>query len=186
MMTIRNRALASLMSAMGIASPVQAGLVHYVVTSPIGLPSLSFSLDDTPTPDAFAANFFQVIAPPGTFDPAGSFGGPAPVAQITFYTDAGTAGEPGGMAFSGLGTLLFGAAGPQLFTGPTSAPTLTLGTFSLAIAAQTMEGRFEIITPNAYRVLAFVPEPASWALMIGGFAAIGGILRRRLVRVAFA
>jgi len=33
---------------------------------------------------------------------------------------------------------------------------------------------------------AGVPEPASWALMIGGFGLAGGSLRRRKVRVAFA
>ena len=31
-----------------------------------------------------------------------------------------------------------------------------------------------------------VPEPASWALMIGGFAAAGGVMRRRKAAVSFA
>ncbi len=31
-----------------------------------------------------------------------------------------------------------------------------------------------------------VPEPASWALMIGGFGMVGGTLRRRRARVQFA
>jgi len=31
-----------------------------------------------------------------------------------------------------------------------------------------------------------VPEPASWALMLGGFGAIGGALRRRRAAVSFA
>jgi len=30
-----------------------------------------------------------------------------------------------------------------------------------------------------------VPEPATWAMMVGGFGMIGGALRRR-VRIAFA
>jgi hypothetical protein len=31
-----------------------------------------------------------------------------------------------------------------------------------------------------------VPEPASWAMMIGGFAVVGGAMRRRGAKVAFA
>jgi len=31
-----------------------------------------------------------------------------------------------------------------------------------------------------------VPEPASWAMMLGGMAAIGGLMRRRRTSVAFA
>ena len=34
--------------------------------------------------------------------------------------------------------------------------------------------------------LAAVPEPASWAMMIGGFAVVGGAMRRRRVSVSFA
>ena len=33
---------------------------------------------------------------------------------------------------------------------------------------------------------AAVPEPASWAMMIGGFGLVGGMLRRRRVSPAFA
>ncbi|WP_313534796.1 FxDxF family PEP-CTERM protein [Sphingomonas sp.] len=40
---------------------------------------------------------------------------------------------------------------------------------------------------GAQATFAPVPEPASWAMMIGGFAFVGGALRRRQsVRVAFA
>jgi hypothetical protein len=35
-------------------------------------------------------------------------------------------------------------------------------------------------------VVAFVPEPASWALMLTGFAITGAALRRRRARIAFA
>lgn len=39
---------------------------------------------------------------------------------------------------------------------------------------------------GAQAVFAPVPEPASWAMMIGGFALVGGVLRRRAMRPAFA
>lgn len=37
-----------------------------------------------------------------------------------------------------------------------------------------------------YDLSAAVPEPAAWALMIGGFGLVGGALRRRASRIAFA
>lgn len=39
---------------------------------------------------------------------------------------------------------------------------------------------------GAQAVFAPVPEPASWAMMIGGFAFVGGAMRRRKTRVVFA
>jgi len=39
---------------------------------------------------------------------------------------------------------------------------------------------------NLQLSVAAVPEPASWAMMIGGFGLAGGTLRRRRIRVAFA
>ena len=40
--------------------------------------------------------------------------------------------------------------------------------------------------PNNATVAAAVPEPASWAMMLGGFGLIGGAMRRRRVGVRFA
>lgn len=39
---------------------------------------------------------------------------------------------------------------------------------------------------GAQAVFAPVPEPASWAMMIGGFGFVGAAMRRRSVRVALA
>lgn len=43
---------------------------------------------------------------------------------------------------------------------------------------------------DAFRTLSFdsgaVPEPASWALMLGGFGLVGGVMRRRRTAVRFA
>jgi hypothetical protein len=57
-------------------------------------------------------------------------------------------------------------AGAALFTGPTSAPTFKLGTFELDNSTLTISA-------------IGAPEPASWALMILGFGAVGAALRRR-------
>jgi hypothetical protein len=34
--------------------------------------------------------------------------------------------------------------------------------------------------------LTAVPEPATWAMMIMGFGLVGGVMRRRSMKVAFA
>ena len=52
-----------------------------------------------------------------------------------------------------------------------------------AFLATGIDGFF-IDAPDLGR--AVVPEPASWALMIGGMGAVGGAMRRRRVRVAYA
>lgn len=48
-----------------------------------------------------------------------------------------------------------------------------------------LEGGFPIAT--AFPVASAVPEPAAWAMMIGGFGMIGGVMRRRRnVQLSFA
>lgn len=49
--------------------------------------------------------------------------------------------------------------------------------------------RFALVTSGSGSggpAAAAVPEPASWALMIAGFGLVGGAMRRRSARVAFA
>ena len=70
--------------------------------------------------------------------------------------------------------------GTQLFTGPTSAPMFRLGSFDLS---STPRNGGDPIQPLTFRVtvsdIGVVPEPATWAMMIAGFATIGVALRRR-------
>jgi hypothetical protein len=63
----------------------------------------------------------------------------------------------------------------QNFTG-TQLPDFKLGTFLLSTTPQNNGPR----PFDNYRVtIAAIPEPASWAMMIGGFAAVGLGLRRK-------
>ena len=83
--------------------------------------------------------------------------------------------------------------GPQLFTGPTSAPVFTPGTFAL-----TTEPRNNPSVPDMrdfnYTITiaplaAAVPEPATWAMLVLGFGVVGFALRKRRkaeVRVRYA
>ncbi len=77
--------------------------------------------------------------------------------------------------------------GAQLFTGPNTSPTFRLGNFDLSrfddAGNLTFAGNLTIAD-----LAAAVPEPATWALMILGFGAVGAALRRRRVttRISFA
>ena len=65
-------------------------------------------------------------------------------------------------------------SGPLLFTGPTSNPVFNTGTFALT---SIVSGSSTLTIAAA--PVGGVPEPTSWALMIAGFALVGGVMRRR-------
>lgn len=56
------------------------------------------------------------------------------------------------------------------------------GTYDSLLLGSSQAGRLIVSSTSSTPV----PEPASWALMIGGFAAVGGSLRRRQVRRSLA
>ena len=53
-------------------------------------------------------------------------------------------------------------------------------------ASVTLSNLFATITYNFETRDGPVPEPASWAMMLAGFGAIGAAMRRRQVAVRFA
>lgn len=158
----------------------------------VGLPdvgprySFSFSIPEmaVPGPTTLVSARFNSIPitytrPNGTieFVETGPSDGP------TFFTTQ----NQGGLALLRLdsepaGQQQFRLFGAQLFTGPTSAPVLTFGTFDLS---STPRNGGDPVQPLTYRVtisdsaVSAVPEPATWTMMICGFGAIGGALRRR-------
>lgn len=159
--------------------------------------SFSFSIADTaianPT-TASSARFngtpFTYTRPNGTteFIESGMFDGP------TFFTTL----NQGGLALLRLerepaGQEQFRLFGTQLFTGPTSAPVFTLGTFDLASTPRNSP--LDPVQPLTYRLtisdsaVSAVPEPATWAMMILGLGMVGFSLRRRAnqaIRVTYA
>ena len=72
-------------------------------------------------------------------------------------------------------------AGPQLFSGSTEMPIFLLGNFALFNSIGDRVGTLAISSD-----VAAVPEPASWAMMLVGFGAVGYSLRRRRGIVKFA
>lgn len=64
--------------------------------------------------------------------------------------------------------------GAQLFTGTKAKPVFSPGVFGLD-GFRGLPGGVLTITPYA----GPVPEPATWAMMVAGFGAVGYALRRR-------
>jgi hypothetical protein len=85
------------------------------------------------------------------------------------------------------------AAGVNVFkasdaTFGTLVDSYKVGAFGAANTYGTISSNFKLLTPPSYpsaigtqsfAIVLSVPEPATWALMIGGFGMAGAMLRRR-------
>lgn len=80
------------------------------------------------------------------------------------------------VAAPGLGFTQFSGGGP-IFTGPVSAPVFATGTFQLTNNFFPDQNS----TLTISQVASAVPEPATWAMMLIGFGALGSAMRRRKV-----
>lgn len=103
----------------------------------------------------------------------------------------------GATAFSGANTITLYNAGPVnccsspsngfRYTGSVTMDLVAGQQFGFRLngshgdSAQTLNGRFSVLD-----VTAAVPEPATWALLILGFGAVGGAMRRRSTAYAIA
>lgn len=127
----------------------------------------TFQLDSNPTPD-----FFQSFIGSDQFsfnNVAGVFGGTPGVASTISF---------GNGIFSS-----FSVTAPNLGFTQFSSPTLFTG---LPGAPEFLTGSFNLINPffgngnlDISPVVAAVPEPSTWAMMILGFAGVGYMTYRR-------
>lgn len=71
--------------------------------------------------------------------------------------------------------------GPQLFAGTTANPVFSTGVFDLSdISRQRTTDPLQVnYRLTISQVVAAIPEPATWVMMIFGFGAIGATMRRR-------
>jgi hypothetical protein len=84
--------------------------------------------------------------------------------------------QNGSVTWNGPQTFDFGSAG--ILTVSLNNKDFGNGFFGLSNGGSTVTGNFKLT--------AAVPEPASWAMMVGGFGVVGGALRRRSAKVSFA
>ena len=139
-----------------------------------GTPRLSvqFDLDNNLTPDA------ELLV---NWGPAGSFADPT----------TGVAANTGNLiAMTDVGRYDLSGIGGSFYTDRAAALALA-GNFSVVklqiiVDSYNADRNFTINGFSAASVGGAVPEPASWAMMIGGFALVGASLRARRQNLSFA
>lgn len=153
------------LSGAGMSVSAQAQALNFELT---GARTATFTLPSS-TPSSFSSSFVgDQIFFNNIF---GTFGGTAGNANISFGTNLISTFQIQSptLGFTQL-------SGPDLFSGPASSPTFNLGTFNLS--GGFLSGA-STLTISRASVVAAVPEPATWTMMLLGFGAIGFSVRRR-------
>lgn len=141
-----------------------------------GSRSATFTLDSSAVPDFMSSS--PLIGNQIAYNNVpGTFGGVATTAgSVNFGTYLISTFQITGTS---LGFTQF--AGPDLFSGPTSAPVFNLGTFNLT---SIFSGN-STLRISELPLSGGVPEPSTWILMLAGIGGTGLAIRRR-ARVANA
>lgn len=154
--------LSAAVAAVAVAAPASAATYLFTLTGNV---NATFTLDSSPTPSLVSdgKGFFQIQ------NVAGVYSNGSTTANVNFFLTNAVAQNggleldvPGGNAF-------LVQPGAQLFTGTLAMPTFKTGTFEFRASPG------ETLSISA----AAVPEPASWAMMVGGFGLLGATMRRR-------
>jgi hypothetical protein len=158
--------LCILITCLLLSVPSFANTYEFTMTN--GAHTVTFSLPSSPTPDLaddFAFSFFDY---PMLHD-----GSPI-TCSVDFYSSL----EGGGIGiYNGDCGSLMNGVGTELYTGPTSAPTFRLGTFTLDEFGNSSEpGPFTLTITDA----SAVPEPSSLLFVISGAL---GVVRRRVTKL---
>ncbi len=158
--------IAAAIAASALSTSAHAALLTFTIS---GDYDAVFQIDSSPTPDFVADGFLFAVT-----NVAGFPGTTSGFADVSFFR-----GPFGGILVSEGFDYLFDAEGPQLYSGAEAAPTFLTGTY--ALSGLSTRGDFILTIADA---AAAVPEPASWTLMLSGFAIAGFALRRSRPRVS--
>jgi PEP-CTERM motif-containing protein len=126
--------------------------------------SFSFLLDQNPTPSLSNADLFNFASATGVFTQFGT--ATSLDGRLTFFFDGG------GFTFCPTGqSTLLDEFGPLLFTGPTSSPTFTTGTYT-----DLESGNNNVLASAS---ITSTPEPGSMALLGSGLIGLLPIARKK-------
>lgn len=200
---------AALFSAAGAASAQSANLLNWThagdtlltLTNPpnVTLTTAAALSGETPFGPNSALEFFELepalalaagALPGDTFEGSGvaqSFTGVAG-STISFSWELRTENYNAGFAdrafvvIDGSTVLPLATVSASILTGSFSHTFESAGAHSLAIVVMDVNDYIGVSTLGVYQVaVSVVPEPATWALMLGGVAAMGSLVRRRRV-----
>ena len=155
--------------ALFASSSAFASTVLFNFTGP---DTISFTVDQSPTPDFFEPSYFRLSFYPITLNGVNR--------SSNMFFDIS-----GGLVLAGI---VFRESTP-LFSGGTATPTFLTGNYNFrgikfgfpsdprGFPSDPTFGEYEL-TISQVAPVAPVPEPATWAMMLAGFAGIGMALRR--------
>ena len=147
-------------------------LLKFTLTGPY---AAVWFIDSNPTPDAISPVSFSLYDVEGNYSQIPGNTGPVNyLADFTFYDSSFDGGFYATNFYDGNDLLT--TDGAQLFGGTVAAPTFSSGNYTLTdFNDRSISYNLSI----ASAAMPAVPEPASWALMIVGFGAVGGAMRYR-------
>lgn len=149
------------------------------------LTSLSTTFDANLGADTVLVRSGALAIPDGAFvDLPGE--GPNPFYDLSFGTPYTYTGGDLAVTIRAIPTI----GNPAIAVDAFAPNTTSVNTVSLAFSANATTGTVGVanapVTRFGFAAAGVVPEPSSWAMMIGGFGLAGGALRRRARREAFA
>jgi hypothetical protein len=163
----------------GISSPLVIGDYSFTATDPFGFPPiLVYARQSTNNPDFGGTSILPNRIDPGitiarTDGAAFTFTS----LDLTFAYD-----DQNGLFEGGLATYTFGGTGTaetRAFDNLAGFQTFTFNAAGVTSVRISGDSPFAIDNVVLSDRVAAVPEPASWAMMIVGFGAIGAAARRR-------
>lgn len=126
------------------------------------------------------------VTDPGFFDFSDSYDGQTFKLRVDFTAPTGTSPDPFNFSASLSGTLDWIAGGQlRIDFGPSQHFTFAGGSFDLSIADVILNTNIfdhsdtGALTGTVTNVVAAVPEPSTWAMMVLGFAGVGFMTYRR-------